>query len=88
MTDSDVIDVLAGAFEVAAWVAGPLLLAALAIGVLVSLIQALFQIQEQTLTFVPKIVVSALIMVWFGGWMLTQLTDWIIELWGRIPTLG
>ncbi|MBU5594972.1 flagellar biosynthesis protein FliQ [Amphibacillus sp. MSJ-3] len=56
-------------------VAGPLLILALAVGLLVSIFQATTQIQEQTLAFIPKIVAVLIGIVFFGPWMLTQLTQ-------------
>jgi len=56
-------------------VAGPLLIIALAVGLLVSIFQATTQIQEQTLAFIPKIVAVLVAIVIFGPWMLGQLTQ-------------
>lgn len=56
-------------------VAGPLLILALAVGLLVSIFQATTQIQEQTLAFIPKIVVVLVGIVFLGPWMLSQLTQ-------------
>lgn len=56
-------------------VAGPLLILALAVGLLVSIFQATTQIQEQTLAFIPKIVAVLVGIVFFGPWMLSQLTE-------------
>ncbi len=87
MSDAYVIDVLAGALQTAAWIAGPILIASLAIGVFVSILQTVLQIQEQTLTFVPKLGGIALVVLVAGGWMLQVLTDWVDELWRTIPGL-
>lgn len=67
-------------------IAGPILLAALIIGIVISLIQTLTQVQEQTLTFLPKIAIIFGMLFWFGGrfyGMLAQLTE---RLWGLIGT--
>ncbi len=55
--------------------AAPLLIVSIGIGLLVSIFQAATQINEQTLTFVPKIVAIALILIFFGAWMLNNLVD-------------
>ncbi|MBM7540585.1 flagellar biosynthesis protein FliQ [Amphibacillus cookii] len=56
-------------------VAGPLLILALSVGLLVSIFQATTQIQEQTLAFIPKIVAVLLGLVFFGPWMLTRVIE-------------
>lgn len=56
-------------------VAGPLLILALGVGLLVSIFQATTQIQEQTLAFIPKIVAVLLGLVFFGPWMLTRVIE-------------
>ncbi|WP_138414809.1 flagellar biosynthesis protein FliQ [Aquibacillus sediminis] len=56
-------------------VVGPLLLLALAVGLLVSIFQATTQIQEQTLAFIPKIVAVLVGLIFFGPWMLTRMVE-------------
>lgn len=85
MTEIQVLEVLRGGFEIAAKIAGPLLLSALVLGVVISLLQTITQIQEMTLTFVPKIVAAGLILLVFGSWMIQQLTTWVRGLWSMIP---
>ncbi|MDG2114766.1 MAG: flagellar biosynthetic protein FliQ [Actinomycetota bacterium] len=87
MTDSVVIDIAREAFIISAKLAGPILLASLGIGVVVSLIQAVTSIQEMTLTFVPKLIGSALIVLLAGNWMLAEFTAYVQRLWTAIPTL-
>jgi len=65
-------------------VAGPLLLSGLVIGLLVSILQATTQIQEATLSFVPKIVAVLLAALIFGPWMLTIVTDFASRLFGNL----
>ena len=65
-------------------VAGPLLLLALAVGLLVSIFQATTQIQEQTLAFIPKIVAVLIGIVIFGPWMLNQMIAFTTELYTNI----
>ena len=87
MSDATVIDITRDALALAAWLAGPALVLSLVIGILVSLIQTVTQIQEATLTFVPKLVAGALLLLVAGGWMLERLTAYVTELWGSIPAL-
>jgi flagellar biosynthetic protein FliQ len=64
-----------------------MLLSALAIGLFVGMIQAATQIQEMTLTFIPKLIVLALALLMAGPWMLAVLTDFTINLFHSIPEL-
>jgi flagellar biosynthetic protein FliQ len=68
-------------------VALPLMLAGLVVGLVVSVFQAVTQIQEMTLTFIPKIVVTAVVLVVGGPWMLDELLHYTEELYGAIPRL-
>jgi flagellar biosynthetic protein FliQ len=65
----------------------PLLLIGMAVGLLVSIFQATTQIQEMTLTFVPKIVAVTLALLFFSSWMLIKMTDYTNELFLSIPNL-
>lgn len=87
MTDAQVLDILIDALVVATKLAGPFLLSAAGIGVAVSLLQTITQMQEMTLTFVPKLVGAALILVLAGSWMLRELVGWVTLLWSSIPGL-
>ena len=87
MNDATVIEMISEAIFVAAKLAGPILAVSLAIGVLVSLFQTVTQIQEATLTFVPKIAGAAASIVIAGTWMLQELTEWVTRLWTSIPDL-
>ncbi len=87
MTDTAVIDIVRDALALAAWLAGPALVLSLIIGISVSLIQTVTQVQEATLTFVPKLVGGAVLLLVMGGWMLERLTSYVTELWGSIPSL-
>jgi len=68
-------------------IGGPLLLVGLAIGLIVSVFQAVTQIQEQSLSFIPKIVGVAVVVVVAGPWMLGQLLGYTEELYRSIPAL-
>jgi flagellar biosynthetic protein FliQ len=68
-------------------VAAPMLVLGLITGVMVSVFQAVTQIQEQTLTFIPKIVVSAIAILFFGPFMLAMLTGFTSRVFSSIPQL-
>lgn len=65
----------------------PVLGAIMITGVVISVLQAVTQVQETTLTFVPKLLASALTLVFCGPWMLRKLTQYAIHLWSSIPSL-
>jgi flagellar biosynthetic protein FliQ len=69
-------------------VAGPVLVAALITGLLISVLQVATQLQEMTLTYVPKLLVSALVLMLLGPWMLERITQFAIEVISIIPDLG
>lgn len=87
MTDSDVLDIAAKALMLAAKIGGPILLAVLITGLIVSLIQAVFQVPDQSITFVPKILAAALVIMIAGSWMLDSLVMFVTDLWQHIPDL-
>lgn len=70
--------------KVTAMLSGPLLLGALVIGLIVSIFQAVTQINEATLTFIPKVVVVGFILVLAGPWMLDVLSKFTVELFENI----
>jgi flagellar biosynthetic protein FliQ len=82
-----VIDIGQRAMEVTAVLAGLVLLPALAVGLLVAMFQALTQINEMTLTFIPKLIVVAAVMVLAGPWMLQLIQDFTVDLIVSIPEL-
>lgn len=63
------------AIKTALMIAGPVLLVSMAVGLIISIFQALTQIQEQTLTFVPKLIAIVLVFLLLGSWMLSNLTE-------------
>jgi flagellar biosynthetic protein FliQ len=87
MTPEMVLDIGRDSLWVIALLAAPLLLSALGVGLLVGMIQAATQIQEMTLTFIPKLIVLALALLIAGPWMLSVLTDYTITLIQSIPEL-
>jgi flagellar biosynthetic protein FliQ len=68
-------------------VAAPMLLTGMAVGVIVSIFQATTQINEQTLAFVPKIIAILLSLIIFGGWMLSNLSDFTLRMFSMIETM-
>jgi flagellar biosynthetic protein FliQ len=86
--DQDVVVNLATtALTVAFKVAMPMLGAGLCVGLLVSIFQAVTQIQEQTLAFIPKVLALAAILMLLGPWMLNQLLGYTSDLWAGIPNI-
>jgi flagellar biosynthesis protein FliQ len=84
--NQDVVTSLAmDAMELTLMVGLPLLLAGLVVGLLVSVFQAVTQIQEMTLAFIPKILATAAVIVVAGPWMLDLLLDYTTELYSGIP---
>lgn len=69
-------------------VASPVMLAALLVGVIISILQVATQLQEMTLSYIPKLVVSALVLVALGPWMIGQVTEFATAMIATIPRLG
>ncbi len=86
MSEELIIKLGQDALRTTAMLAGPLLLATLAVGLVVSIFQALTQINEQTLTFIPKMLVVALVIVIAGPWMLDVMTNYTTNLFENIAT--
>lgn len=80
MTNSEVISILQTAAVIAIKLAGPILLLSMGAGVLISILQAATQINEQTLTFVPKLILIAVVLLLTGGAMLELLQGFSLEL--------
>jgi flagellar biosynthesis protein FliQ len=87
MTDTDVLNIVGKALVLAAKLAGPPLIAVLVVGLIVSLMQAIFQVQDQALVFVPKILAAVIVLTLGGAWMLDSMNGFVEELWGSIPAL-
>jgi flagellar biosynthetic protein FliQ len=82
-----VINLATKAMTLAIEVAGPMLLVGLVIGLVVSIFQAVTSIQEQSMTFIPKIIGLGVIIVVLGPWMLDQLVNYAQNLYMSIPSL-
>lgn len=88
MTETDLfVGIAQQALWVTALVAAPLLLGALAVGLIIGVIQAATSINEQTLSFVPKLLVVAVLLALLGGAMLTLIADFTRDLYAMIPDL-
>jgi flagellar biosynthesis protein FliQ len=87
MNQDVVVSLATDAMELGLKVALPLLLAGLVVGLLISVFQAITQIQEMTLTFIPKILVTILVLVVAGPWMLGELLTYTEQLYAGIPEM-
>jgi len=87
MTPEEVMNIAYQGMRVTLLLGGPLLLTALATGLLVSLFQAATQINEMTLSFIPKILAVFVVLVLSGPWLLKLITTFTIELFSNIPAM-
>lgn len=85
MTPEVVLDIGREALWVTAMLAAPMLISALLVGLMVGMIQAATQIQEMTLTFIPKLLVLLIVLLMAGSWMLGLITDFSVRLIESIP---
>lgn len=83
MTEDIVISLGAETLKVMVYVAGPLLLAAMVIGLFVSVLQAVTQVNEATLTFIPKVIGLLLVLFFMAPWMLDVLRQYTVDLLGN-----
>ncbi|QSA97639.1 flagellar biosynthesis protein FliQ [Methylococcus sp. EFPC2] len=87
MNADSIVELGRQAIIISVQLTGPILLATLAVGLLIAMFQAATQINEMTLTFVPKLIIMAVIMLLAGPWMLEVLVDYTRELIRNIPNL-
>ncbi|WP_454050999.1 flagellar biosynthesis protein FliQ [Cellulomonas sp. Marseille-Q8402] len=87
MDTSAVLDIGLDALIVAAKLSAPVLITALVVGFAVSLVQSVTQIQEVTLSFVPKAIAAAVALLVCGHWMIAELVSFTTQLFDRIPAL-
>jgi flagellar biosynthetic protein FliQ len=87
MTPEVVMELGQQTLMMVALLAGPLLIAALAVGLLIGIFQAATQIQEMTLSFIPKLAALAIALVIGGPWMLRTIVEFTTELFMQIPAL-
>jgi flagellar biosynthetic protein FliQ len=88
MSESLIIDIMREALMTVLMVAGPILLTAMAVGLLVSILQATTQIQEQTMSFVPKLVAIFVAIVVLSSFMISQMTNFMNMIFELISTIG
>lgn len=83
MSIDDVVTIAGEALFLVIKVSAPILLISLIVGLIISIFQTVTSIQEQTLTFVPKIISVFLGLILLGNWMLTELSGYMINLWSN-----
>lgn len=87
LTQTEILSVMKNAIYTVLSCSAPMLVAALVVGVLISIFQATTQINEQTLAFVPKIVAILLALLIFGGWIMNNMNDFTINLFQSINSM-
>lgn len=88
MNDEIVLEIALQAIIVAAKLSAPILIVTLVVGFAISLLQAVTQIQEVTLTFVPKLVAVAIVLLLAGKWMLAEIVGFTTSMYEMIPQLA
>jgi flagellar biosynthetic protein FliQ len=84
----DAVALLRGGIIEVVILAAPLLISALVVGLVIAILQATTSIQEQTLTFVPKIAVILIVLALMGGWMFSRMGDFTSNLFRMIPDIA
>lgn len=84
MTQDQIMDIFTQALLVALKLAAPLLITSILIGLVVAIFQAATQIHEQTLTFVPKLIIIAFMLLFTGHWMISTMLDFVHWLFSLI----
>ena len=87
MDTAMVVDLARQALWITMLISAPMLLVALGVGLIIGIFQAATSINEQTLSFIPKLLALGLTAAIFGGWMINSLVDYTKVLYGRIPGL-
>lgn len=87
MTQGQLLGILGDALAVTLKISGPILLVSIGIGLLIAIFQAATQIHEQTLTFVPKVVVIAFMLLFMSSWMIQTMSDFFHRLFAIIANL-
>ena len=88
MSPEMAVDVCRKAIQTILLASAPMLIIGMVIGLLVSIFQAVTQLQEPTLTFIPKILAVVVVIVVAGPWMMNTLLSFTIDLWSGIPSIG
>ena len=81
MSVDDVTAIMSNGLYMVIKIAVPVLLVSLIVGLSVSIFQTVTSIQDQTLTFVPKIIITFLALMLLGNWMLTELSNYVVKIW-------
>jgi flagellar biosynthesis protein FliQ len=87
MSEASVLTLAQNAIYVALLIAGPVLLVSLIIGVIISIFQAATQINEVTLTFIPKTIGIIAVLIILGSWMLDKIVSFTVDLFNNLPTM-
>jgi len=87
VTETQAIEIVSEAIWIAARISAPILVTAIAVGVAVGLLQSVTQLQEQTLSFVPKFIAVGAVIILSGSWMIQQMVNYTIQLYNSIPGL-
>ncbi|MGN6711759.1 flagellar biosynthetic protein FliQ [Anaerocolumna jejuensis DSM 15929] len=85
MNENIVIDIIREALWIIIKVSAPMLLISLIVGLVISILQTITSIQEQTLTFVPKFIAIFLVIMLFGSWIMSETKDFFVELINNLP---
>ena len=88
MSLGEVVSILRSGILQVLFIAAPLLITALLVGLIIAVLQATTSIQEQTLTFVPKVFAILLILGFLGGYMFTSMADFTVRLFMMIPEMA
>ena len=88
MTQEIVLEIFTGAILLAFKLCAPMLITAMLIGLTIAILQAATQVQEQTITFAPKAIGITLSLLALGPWMITEVTDYLNEMFARIAEIG
>jgi flagellar biosynthetic protein FliQ len=88
MSIGQAVTLLRGGVLEILYLAAPMLFFALVVGLLVAILQATTSIQEQTLTFVPKVLAILLVLMFLGSWMFSHLRDYTVQLFRMIPAMA
>ncbi|NLJ96934.1 MAG: flagellar biosynthesis protein FliQ [Clostridiales bacterium] len=87
MSENIIIEIARQALFLVIKVAAPILLISLVVGLIISILQTVTSIQEQTLTFVPKLISILLVLMLFGNWMLNSVKEFMVELFTNFSYL-
>jgi flagellar biosynthetic protein FliQ len=88
MTQEFAINIINRAVFIALMISAPMLLAGLIVGLIISIFQAVTQINEMTLTFIPKILITVLVLIIFLPWMATMIIDFTVYLFNLFPDIA